>query len=274
MRTSVVVADASFQGVTAPLIGSWEEVLRQASEIGFDAVQLTVNRPVDVPVKRLLMGLRQYGLVVSSIATGLGYTLDGLSLGNADEEKRLAAARRMKEHISLAARLGGAKVIIGAIRGRASDSGSLDIFDGQFRKSLDELLFDAEQKCIDLTLEASDRYETDFCISVEETARFIKSYDSPRLRLQLDTMHMLYENQDTCKEILKYGHLLAQVDISDENRMTPDGKHFNFPLLIEALLQIRYKGFLVFEYRPHPGGNSAKTGFDYICGLLRQSTEL
>lgn len=269
MKTSIVVADPSFQGNTAPLLGSYAEVARQAAEIGFDAIQLTVNRPLEVPVQDVIRAVETHSLSVSSIATGLGYSIDGLSLGNKDESNRQAAADRMKEHIDLASRLGDPRVIIGAIRGWAKDSGSWDVFEGQFRKSVDEMLVYAEQKGITVIIEADDHFETDAYLSVKDTVDFIKSYSSPNFLLQLDSMHLLYEQEDTYHEIITNAPLIAQVDISDENRMVPDGLHFDFPLMMKALREIDYRDYLVFEYRADPTRNTAKIGFDYIKQLMR-----
>jgi len=270
MKTSVVVAGPSFQGTTAPLTGTYENVAAAAAAIGFDAIQLTVNRPLEVPVREVLQAVDKHGLAVSSIATGLGYTVDGLSLGNRDEANRLAAVQRMREHVDLAAQLGGARVIIGAIRGWARDSGAWNVFERQFRQSVAAILHHAEKRDIDIILEANDHLETDAYLSVKETAEGIASYGSPRFKLHLDSMHLLYERQDVEKELPRVAPMIAQVDISDEDRMAPDGKHFDFPLLMRVLKEINYQDYLVFEYRPSPPENAAKAGYDYIQTILQQ----
>ena len=50
--------------------------------------------------------------------------------------------------------------------------------------------------------------------------------------------------------------------------MAPDGKHFDFSLLMKALKEIDYQDYLVFEYRPAPPQNAAKAGLTYIRQLM------
>lgn len=269
MKTSVVIADPNFLGNTAPLKGSYDIVMRAAAEIGFDAVQLTVNRPDEISPKQVFDTAQKFNLAISSIATGLAYSVDGLSLGSESEENRKAATVRMKQHIDLAQKIGNPRVIIGAIRGHAKNCSSREKYEKQFRKSVEELITYADPRQIDIIFEANDHLETDAYLTIKETAEFIKEYNSPHFLLQLDTMHMLYENQHPYQDVIPYADLIAQIDISDENRMAPDGKHFDFPLLMKTLQEINYKDYLVFEYRPHPPQNAAKMGFDYIKALMQ-----
>ena len=60
------------------------------------------------------------------------------------------------------------------------------------------------------------------------------------------------QQQDPYTSVLQAAPQLAQVDISDENRMAPDGKHFDFPALFKGLKEIGYKDYLVFEFHPSP----------------------
>ena len=53
MKTSVVVADGTFATNTAPLLGSIEDVARQAAEMGYDGISVTVNHPKNVDVAQL-----------------------------------------------------------------------------------------------------------------------------------------------------------------------------------------------------------------------------
>ena len=200
MKTSVVIADGSFETNTAPLLGSIDEVFSQAAELGYDAVSVTVNRPEDVDVEGILQAMEKYGVAVSGLATGRIYTVDGFTLGSSDEANRMEAVNRMLGHAEICAKLKGAKLIIGAIRGWTKDAGSRENYEKQFRKSMETLV--------------------------------------------------------------------GQVDISDVDRMAPDGKHFDFPLFMKALHEVGYQDYLLSEYRAAPPENAAKVGLDYIKTLM------
>ena len=165
--------------------------------------------------------------------------------------------------------LGGAKLIVGAIRGWTRDAGGRDVYGSLFHASLEEILNQAEPLGVPVALEAISRMDSDAYCSVAETADFIRSFHSSALRLQLDSIH-LHTNGETqfCEEILRAGELIGQVDISDVGRMAPDGDHFDFPKLIQALKEIHYQDYLVFEYRAAPPEYAAKAGLDYIRSLL------
>ena len=268
MKTSVIIADGTFPCATAPLQGAYETVFPMAAEIGYDAVQLTVNRPEDVDASLIRKLMDQTGLRVSGLATGMGYTVDGLCLGAGDEEIRRKAVERMKGHIDLARALDGAMVIIGAIRGRFQDAGGAELFYRQFHRSVEEVVAYAEQKKIVVILEANDHLETDAYITIRDTARFIRNFHTPFFKLHLDTMHMLYENEEIEGPILENADILAQVDISGEDRSCPCEGRYDYPSVVRALKKAGFGGYLAFEYRPEPPENGAKIGYDYIRSLI------
>ena len=271
MKTSVVIAEPGFTGSTAPLIGTIEDVSAKAAEIGFNAVQLTVCRPEDIDVRRISHAAGANGIRVSGMATGQAFTRDGLFLGSEDEDIRKACVRRMKQFIDIGSELNGADVIIGTIRGKAALCRSREGYLDQFRRSMSELVPYAEKQQIRMMLESCNHVETDIFLSVPEVLAIQDEFPSESFCLQLDTMHMLMEHRDTEKEVLAGGSRIRQVDISDENRMAPDGKHFDYPLLMKLLKKVGFHDYFVFEFRCSPPENAAKVGFDYIRKLGRDS---
>lgn len=269
MKTSVVWADGTFPSNTAPLMGPLKDCARRAAEMGYEAMSLTVNRPGELEAAQVNGIMKEYGLKVSGLATGRAYTVDGLCLGSADEQVRRAAVDRMLAHMDLCDRLGGAKLIIGAIRGWTRDGGGKENYERLFRSSLEQLLERAEPLGVQIVLEAISKIDSDAYCLVGETAELIRSFHSPALALQLDSIH-LHTNGETDfdREILRAGDLIGQVDISDVGRLAPDGQHFDFPRLMAALKQTGYQDYLVFEYRSAPPENAAKAGLDYIRSLM------
>ena len=269
MKTSAVWEDGTFESNTAPLMGPLEDCARRAAELGYDALSLTVNRPGELDAAYVRRVLGEYGLTASGLATGRIYTVDGLGLGLADQERRQAAVDRMLSHAELCAQLGGAKLIVGAIRGWTRDAGGREAYEPLFRSSMESILARAEQLGIQVAFEAISRIDSDAYCSLSETAEFIRSFRSPALRLQVDSIH-LHTNGETdfYQGLLKAGDLIGQVDISDVDRMAPDGRHFDFPLLIQALKETGFQDYLVFEFRANPPADAAKAGLDYIRALL------
>ena len=171
MKTSVVIADGTFETNTAPLLGSIDTVFRQAAEIGYDAVSVTVNRPEDVDVEGLIAASQKYGVAVSGLATGRIYTVDGFGLGSADEANRQEAVKRMLGHAEICARLGGAKLIIGAIRGWTKDAGGREQYEKVFRNSVETILARCEELGVKLLLEAISYIDSDAYCTIDEIGR-------------------------------------------------------------------------------------------------------
>lgn len=268
MKYSAVISDGTFPCNTAVLQGDLKEVIKEAAEIGYDAVQLTVNDPSEVDRKLILDEIDKYGLRVSALATGRIYSVDGLSLGSKDEANRTSCVERMKGHIDLARELDGSMVIIGGVRGWSRDADSLEEYHKQFDKSIAEIVEYAEKEKIVVILEALNGEESDIYISIRDTAAYIRKVNSPSFKLQLDTMHMLNENEEIYQQILDNGDILAQLDISGQDRSCPDGDKYDYPLVIKALKEINFQGYLAFEYKAEPPSNAAKKGLDYIRKLL------
>lgn len=267
-KTSAVWADGTFESNTAPLTGPLDICARRAAELGYDALSLTVNRPEDLDVARVQAVMRQYGLAVSGLATGRIYTVDGLSLGTANQEQRLAAVHRMLAHAQTCACLGGAKLIIGAIRGWVHDAGDTERYKTLFRDSIEMILAGTEKLGVPVVLEAISHIDSDMYCSVTETAAFIRSFHSSQLQLQIDSLHLYNNDENFYPAITELeSGMIGQVDISDVNRTAPDGRHFDFPLLLRALKQCHYQDYLVFEYKETPPENAAAKGLDYIKSL-------
>ncbi len=269
MKTSVVIADGTFPTNTAPLLGPTEEVISRAAGLGYDAVSITVDRPEEVDADGILAACARSHMAVSGLATGRIYTVRGLSLGSGDEANRTQAVEQMLGHAQLCAKLGGAKLIIGAVRGWTRDAGGREAYQVQLRRSLETLTVRAEELGIQIVFEAISHIDSDAYCSIAETAEYIRSFRSPALRLQLDSIHLHTNGElDFYPKILALEGLVGQVDISDVDRMAPDGKHFDFPLFLKALKEIGYQDYLVSEFRAAPPDNAAKAGLDYLRTLL------
>jgi sugar phosphate isomerase/epimerase len=266
--TSVVVAPATAVTAPAPLKGRISETFRNAAEIGFDAVQITVNRPAEFDLIEARRALNECRLTVTSIATGGAYSIDGVGLGHGDVQKRSAAVERMKQHVQLAADLGGANVVIGLIRGRFDDSTDRQQFMIDYRHSIEACLDHAGREGVTLVHEAIGRTDSDVLRSIDENVTFLEEFSSQHLRLHVDCHHMDLEESDWADALRRAREWIAQVDISDVERGVPDGRHFDFPRLISTLREIGYAEYLVFEYNSVGSGvPEARAGLEYIRSL-------
>ena len=91
----------------APLVlrGELLQCIRQAKELGYDAVEIHVIEAPTFPMGEVKAALRETGLHISAIVTGRIFTERGLCITSPDPQNRAAAMAEMRDYIDIAAEL-------------------------------------------------------------------------------------------------------------------------------------------------------------------------
>lgn len=103
-----------------------------------------------------------------------------------------------------------------------------------------------------LCMEPIGHYEANFINTLDEGIIIVNMVNHPRVRLLADSVHMLYENEDS-KHLDMYSKYLEHIHITENDRILP--KEPVTPQLDEILKMIRkiaYNKTLSFEPMPHP----------------------
>jgi 5-keto-L-gluconate epimerase len=247
--------------------GSVAEVAGQARAAGYDAVELHIRNPLQYNGGTIRQVLRENGLSCCAISTGLEHLGNGLSLVSEDAEARSAAIRRLMEHITLAAQLGGL-LVIGTIRAQIPDPSRRSQCENWLAEALLSLSASAREQGVHLVVESITRHITNYLNTVPETVDFLRKLAQPNLSLHIDTYSMNVEDADMPAAIRYCGKDIGYVHFSDSNRRYPGAGHIDFKPLLLALAEIGYNGPIGFEYVPWPDpGQSAKRGLDYVKAL-------
>jgi sugar phosphate isomerase/epimerase len=271
LKTSLALSPT--QAKFAPLLYTGDLCLgmQKAAEFGFDGVELNLRNSDDLDQDTIVRWAEEFGLEVPAFGTGQSYFEDGLSLADTRSEIQNAVRERLKGHVRFAARL-GARVVLGSIRGRFSGpdpavhQAEYDIAIGATR----EVAAYAAERGVDLTVEAINRYETDFLNTGAETLAFIDDVGAPNVGLLLDTFHMNIEEASLTDAILTAGDRLHHVHLVDSNRQAPGQGHIDFEAIIATLKQIGYTGYLSGEMLPWPDDDTSSRNFiEYVSKLLR-----
>jgi len=234
------------------LRGDYEKSIKQAAKLGFDAVEMHIRNPNEVDVQKIKQICKDNNIAISSIGTGLGYGLDGLSLTSGNEKIRKAAVKRIKDHIQIAKDL-DAVIIIGLMKGLVDESEGYETCIARLKESMTECVKTAEENRALLVFETINRYESNLFVTIDETLKFVKEFDSDYLKVHIDTYHMNIEERDLRKSVLKCKGWLGHVHIADSDRMYPGHAHFPFDALFESLNEIGYDGYLAVECLALPG---------------------
>ncbi len=246
MKTSISIIDEGTDKMPFVLRGEYENSIKKAADLGFDAVEMHIRKPGIIDPFKINDYCRKSKIRVSSIGTGLSYGLDGLSLMSSDYGNRLKAVERMKEYITLAKEL-DAVVIVGLIKGLIPEKERYDKCIELLKQSLYKCIDEAEKRDVILAFEAINRYESNFLTKIDEMIHFLKGFKSRALNVHIDTYHMNIEEADMCESIMKCKDMLGHVHIADNDRMYPGHGHISFDKLFESLDLIGYKGYLAVE---------------------------
>lgn len=249
------------------LRGSIEEIAGEAAEIGYDGLELFIRNPVQYDPQKLLAAARGNGLEFCGIATGMEYTLEGLSLISDEGTVRKAAVKRLCEHIDLAREL-GCTVIIGIMRGNIPDFRRYDLYENHLTEALGEICAYGKKQGVPLVLEAILRYINNYLNNVPETLRYLDRTGYDNLLIHIDSHLMNMEDKDIAQSVSLCKDRLGYVHFSDSNRAYPGGGNFDFKAMMNALMDIGYHGYITAECQPLPSPSGcAKRAYAYMRHL-------
>lgn len=256
MKLSISISENAPLGTPFVLKKPWKESIALAKQIGYDAVELHIRDPKTVDKDAIYQALEQNKIPVSSIGTGLGFGLDGLSLSHPCEAIRQKAIERIKDHIDFA-RTVNACVIIGTMKGLAKEHTSYDAFINTFKSSLQTLIPYAQKNNVILVLEAINRYESDALNTVEAMGSFIESLKSPYVMLHVDVFHMNIEEKNMMDAMIHHRLMIGHIHVADNNRHYPGAGVLCFENLITLLKDMNYQGYLAIESLDLPDPKTA-----------------
>ena len=265
---SAIVSDTP--GSTAILSGSVRENFRRASEAGYDAVQLTICKASDYDLSEVLSLMKEFRLSVSALATGRVYMVDGLSMGSDQEGNRSACVRRMCELADFCAAVGGAGLVVGAVRGLFRDAASPEAYYAAFDRSLREICAYCEPIGVPVMLESDDHLEADAYCDPAETLSYVRAIGSPVLHMYLDIFHLVNEGMEPVSVIREYGRSSWQIDISGEKRLSPVESSLNFREILQAVRDSGFEGVFAFEIPEAPPEDSAVKSLAYVKKIYEE----
>lgn len=270
MQFSVSVCSASLAGAPIIFQGDLLGGIRQAAQLGYDAVELHIPDFDAVDLHAVLALLQQTGLAVSGLSPALAFGRRTLSLADTDERVRAAALARLERQIDVACLLGAANVMVGLIRARfvSSDPALLHQQRAWAAQGLRRADAYAAERGARLAIEAINRYETNYLNRAAEVVELITSHGLRASSVLLDTFHMNIEEVSIEEAIATTGKLLAYVHCPDSNRRSPGFGHLPFGAVMAALRKAGYRGYLAMELLPWPDAQTAAQQ------ALRQAREL
>ena len=228
----------------------------KAAGLGFDAIEIFPPEASAVDPAALRRLLEQHRLGVAAVGTGGGWVVRQLTLTHADAEVRRAAREFVRGIIDLAGRF-HAPAIIGSMQGRWGGEVGREQALGWLGEAMEELGEQADRHQVPLCLEPLNRYETNLCNRLGDTAAWLRSLRTRNVRILADLFHMNIEEVDAAAAVREAGSLVGHVHFADSNRRAMGLGHTDGAPIVAALRDIGYAGYLSAEILPLPDPDAA-----------------
>jgi len=249
------------------LRGDIAHVTKVAAEIGLDGVELFIRAPARYDRREMIEAANRAGVEYCAIATGMEYTMNGLSLISDDASVRRAAVDRLKEHLELGAAL-HCPVVVGIMRGNIPDFARYQEYEDRFSQALVELDGYALSCGGSIVVESILRYINNYLNSAPETAEFLRKLPLKRTALHIDTHSMILEDGDLAASVRRTADVLGYVHFPDSNRGYPGAGNIDFKPVMRALMEVGYRGYITLECLPYPSERACgERGLQYLRAL-------
>jgi 5-keto-L-gluconate epimerase len=251
---------------TAPILlrGDFFRCIDGAMKLGYRYMEIHLRNAGQVDGYLLKSYCDDRGFAISTIGTGMGYTIDRLSLTDGDSNVRKLALERLMDHINLGEIL-NCGVIVGSMKGNISEAEQYSISEKYCLEGMKRLADHGGSRGVPLYLESINRYELNYLNTVEHTLAFIEKLRIPGVKMLVDTFHMNIEEPDIIESILLSGKHLGHVHLADSNRRYPGAGHIDFKAVIGALNTLNYEGYAALECMAYPNPlTAARNGLTYL----------
>ncbi len=254
---------------TVPVVlrGPIEQVSREASEIGYNGLEIHVSDPrrYDWGAIRRICGA--YGLEIAALSTSREPAESGLNLLSEDESVRRTTVKRIKEHIDCAQEA-GAQVIVSSIRRNIPDESQREKYLNYHRDAIQEISGYAEEKGVRIWVENILAQISNFLNTAREVEDFVAGLGRENTGVHLDTYSMNMEDNDIAGSYRYCGKHLEYVHFSDTRRLYPGGGNVDFRAHMRSLKELDYKGFITVESVPQPTAyECAQKGYAYMKAM-------
>jgi sugar phosphate isomerase/epimerase len=232
----------------------WDDLpgsVRQAADLGYDAIELFPPEPDALSPQAVKDLLATHGLKVSAVGSGAGWVRHKLSLTHADPAHRERARAFARGMIDFAAAL-GAPVILGSMQGRWGEGVTKELALAHLAEALTVLGEHAANRGQVLLYEPLNRYETNLINTVADGVAFLKALPTPNVKLLADLFHMNIEEADIAAAVRSGGKHIGHIHFADSNRRPAGLGHLDFAPTVAAVRDIGFDGYFGAECLPYP----------------------
>ena len=235
--------------------------IERVAKFGYDAIEL-IGEPDQYNTDEVKKLCEQHGIGVSSICSI--YTGAERDLVSTNAENRRKAVSYTKSVANFAAAVGAPVIIVAPSPVGKMAPGTDEDTEWQWAvEGIQEAADYANNLGVSLCIEAWNRYETYFINRINQCLKLMEAVDRPNVGVMGDTFHMNIDDPSIAGAIREAGDALIHIHFADSNRAAPGKGHTDFEPIVQALIDIDYKGYITFELLPassDPFGTLKKGG--------------
>lgn len=245
----------------------FDRAFAHARNCGYEGVEIAPHtlgegqlKFAESNINEVRRAAESHGLTVVGLHWLLAQTKD-LHWTSDDATVRANTAAYFKRLIDLCAMLQGSLLVLGSPKQRSLPQ------DMSLQRGLDNAAFVIEmllprlaEHRITLAVEPLGPDETNFLNTADQVRDFVRMFESPWLRLQLDVKAMCTEPNPIPSIIAAHRDLLTHFHANDPNRRGPGMGDRDFVPILRSLIEAEYRGWISVEVFDETPGIDALAG--------------
>lgn len=226
---------------------SIDTLFPKIAHLGFDAVEIAVEDPTLIDVRKVKAALTEYGLE-TVICGAFGNSRD---LTNESKEVQQNGLSYIESCLDMCAEL-GVSFFAGPMYSAVGKARMLKpeqrIAEWDLAVSnLQKVCGMAGSRGLKIALEPLNRFESDLVNTAQDVMRMVKDINHPSANVILDSFHMSIEERDVEQAIKTVGDKLIHLQVSENYRGAPGSGQTPWDAYRKGLEAINYKGIVSIE---------------------------
>ncbi|PKQ45594.1 sugar phosphate isomerase/epimerase family protein [Confluentibacter flavum] len=224
-----------------------QELFPKIAQFGFDVVEIAVEDPTLIDVKKVKTALNDYGLE-TVICGAFGNSRD---LTNESKQVQQNGLSYIESCLDICAEL-GVSFFAGPMYSAVGKARMLSPDQRKAEwdlavKNLRTVSEMAGARKLNIALEPLNRFESDLVNTTDDALRMVKDINHPAAKVMIDSFHMSIEERDVESAIKAAGDQLIHVQVSENYRGTPGSGQTPWDAYKKGLEAIGYKGVVSIE---------------------------
>jgi D-psicose/D-tagatose/L-ribulose 3-epimerase len=226
---------------------SIDELFSKIAGMGYDVVEIAVEDPSLIDIKKVKKALNLYGLK-GLVCGAFGASRDLTSNDTSVHENCFSYIQSCFDFcVELETNFLGGPMYSAVGKARMVPAEQRKAEWDLAVKNLRKVCLMAEARNLKIALEPLNRFESDLVNTAEDVLRMVNDIDHPAAQIMLDGFHMSIEERNVEQAIITAGDKLIHLQVSENYRGTPGTGQTPWHSYRKGLEAINYNGTVTIE---------------------------